>query len=124
MRIQFISAVFAAFVLLTGCATSHQKYEWGNYDRSLYSYYKDPSNPAEHLEELQSIIEEAEKSKGNVAPGIYAEYGYFLMQQGKSTEAVAQFAKEKAKWPESAQFMDTMIKIASKQANKPLASKE
>jgi hypothetical protein len=113
----------AASILLVGCAAP-AKYTWGNYDRSLYNYYKDTAKSAEHIAELESIIQSAEKTQSKVAPGIHAEYGYFLMQQGKSNEAIAQFEKEKVKWPESTQLMNSIIKMTASQASKPLASKD
>lgn len=116
--------VFALPIFLVGCAVPAAKYNWGNYDSSLYSYYKDTSKSTEHIAELESIIQSADQTQAKVAPGIHAEYGYFLMQQGKSSEAVAQFEREKTKWPESAQLMNSMIKVASMKSSKPLASKE
>ena len=46
-------------------------------------------------------------------PGIYAEYGYLLLQQGKSNEAIDLFKREETHWPESKIFMDRMIKVTS-----------
>ena len=123
MRAYRFLGVLAVSALMAGCAAPG-KYSWGNYDRSLYGYYKDPTSAAEHLAELESTIQYAEQTKAKIAPGIYAEYGYLLMQQGKATEAAAQFEKEKANWPESTQLMNTMISLAKKQSAKSLASKE
>lgn len=111
-------------ILITGCAAPAAKYNWGNYNSSLYNYYKDTSKSAEYLAELESIIQSANDTQAKVAPGMHAEYGYLLMQQGKSVEAIAQFEQEKAKWPESGQLMDSMIKIAMAKSGKPLASRE
>ena len=33
----------ASLLLLCGCATTHQRYDWGNYESSLYVYYKNPA---------------------------------------------------------------------------------
>ena len=123
MHISRFLTLFLAAIVLAGCAVPN-KYSWGNYDRSLYSYYKDTTKSAEHIAELESIVQSAEKTQAQVGPGIYAEYGYFLMQLGKSNEAISQFEKEKTRWPESTQLMNTMIKIASAKTTKPLASKE
>jgi len=90
----------------------------------LYNYYKDAAKSAEHTAELQKIILDSEKTQGKVAPGIHAEYGYFLMQQGKSNEAVSQFEIEKTKWPESTLLMNNMITIATSKTSKQLKTKE
>lgn len=124
MRRYILSAIIATPVILSGCVAP-AKYTWGNYDKSLYSYYKDPTKSQEHMAEIQSIIQASEKTQVKVAPGIYAEYGYLLMQAGKTDDAVLMFRKEKENWPESVQFMDSMMKMASNStSNKPQASKE
>lgn len=123
MRTYHFLTALGLSILLAGCAVP-TKYTWGNYEQSLHTYYKDTTKSAEHMAELDSIIQSAEKTQGKVAPGIHAEYGYFLMQQGKSNEAAAQFGKEKEKWPESTQLMNNMISVATTQPAKPVASKE
>ena len=123
MRTYHCLFALAASILLAGCAVPG-KYTWGNYDRSLYTYYKDPTKTTEYLAAIEDIIQSAGKTQGKVPPGIYAEYGYFLMKAGKSTEAITQFEMEKVKWPESTQMMNAMIKIATTQPTKPLSSKE
>jgi hypothetical protein len=105
--------VFVLAALLTGCASSG-KYYWGSYEDSMYKSYKDPTKAAELTAELNDIITSSEKSNKPVAPGIYAEYGFLLHQQGKSKEAIPYFEKEKAHWPESTSLMNSMIEVASK----------
>ena len=107
-------AVGAALVgLMTACATTNLKYNWGRYDPSLYGYYKDPAKVGELSQALDAIIRSADTNHAKVPPGIYAEYGYLLLQRGKSQEAVAQFKQEQAHWPESKVFMDHMIQVAT-----------
>jgi hypothetical protein len=113
----------SAVLLLTACAAP-AKYNWGNYEGSLYSYYKDTSKSAEHAAELQRTITDSEATGKPVAPGLYAEYGFLMLQEGKSKDAIAQFEKEKAKWPESTYLMNNLIRIASSSANQPVARKE
>lgn len=119
------STMVAAFsvALLSGCVAPG-KYNWGNYDGSLYGYYKDPTRLKMHVAEMENIIRASEQTHTKVAPGIHAEYGYFLMQSGKSSLAVAQFEKEKTNWPESTQLMSSMIRLAQAQSDKPLAAKD
>src|SRR6266481_8310891 len=99
--------------LLAGCVTNHQRYGWGTYDPSLYAYYKDPTKEAELAESLAAVISTADSHHALVPPGIYAEYGYLQLQQGKNTVAVDLFKQEESHWPESKVFMDRMIKVAS-----------
>ena len=117
--------LLAAFLLsLLSACVAPAKYNWGNYDGTLYGYYKDPTRLDAHVVEMESIIRSSEQTNKKVAPGIHAEYGYFLMQNGKSAAAVTQFEKEKTNWPESAQIMSSMIRLAQAQSSKPLAAKD
>jgi hypothetical protein len=98
---------------LAGCVTNHQRYDWGSYDPSLYAYYKDPTKEAALAESLAAVISSADSNHALVPPGIYAEYGYLQLQEGKNLAAVDLFKQEEAHWPESKVFMDRMIKVAS-----------
>jgi hypothetical protein len=98
---------------LAGCVTNHQRYDWGSYDPSLYAYYKDPTKEAALAESLAAVISTADSNHALVPPGIYAEYGYLQLQEGKNLVAVELFKQEEAHWPESKIFMDRMIKVAS-----------
>ncbi len=119
MRAKVITLImFMAFGAL-GCGPS-TKYHWGNYENSLYRYYKNPSEVEEMAEALAEIIEKGERD-GKVPPGLYAEYGYLLFVTGNTGEAIAYFEKEKNIWPESSVLMDKMIattKAADKKKSK------
>jgi hypothetical protein len=61
---------------------------------------------------LEETIKAADAHNQPVAPGLRAEYGYLLLQQGKAPEAVSAFRAEEKQWPESKVFMDHMIQVA------------
>lgn len=122
-RIILLPCLFTA-VLLVGCATTQSKYDWGGYEDSLYSYYKDPTKSAEYFAQLEQVIQDSKVTGKPLAPGLHAEYGFLLLQQGKSSDAIAQFENEKSKWPESTYLMNNLIRIASSSTNKSTASKE
>lgn len=107
-----LTLVTAATLLVAACATNQPKYTWGTYDRSLYTYYKDPATAGALAQNLEATISTAEKTHGIVAPGIYAEYGYLLLQQGNAAGAVEAFRSEETHWPESKVFMDHMIQTS------------
>ncbi|MGI9279636.1 MAG: DUF4810 domain-containing protein [Endozoicomonas sp.] len=103
-------------VLLGGCQTSKGLYHWGEYEESLYEYYKNPAELAALTEAMQKAIQDG---NGKVPPGLYAEYGNLLLQQGKTEEAISYFKKERDLWPESQHLMDTMISsLSSSQKSK------
>jgi len=123
MRILQGFLVVASAALLSACVAP-PKYNWGSYDGTLYGYYKDPTRLDAHVAELESIIRSSDRTGAKAAPGLHAEYGYFLMQNGKTDAAVAQFGKEKTDWPESAQLMSSMIKLAAGQPGKSVSAKD
>ncbi len=100
-------------LLLVGCATNHEKYTWGSYDPALYAYYKSPAKVTELSLTLRETIDASDAKKLPVAPGLRAEYGYLLLQQGNASQAVVYFQAEEKEWPESKVFMDRMIQVAS-----------
>jgi hypothetical protein len=112
IRIFLIAPILVG--LLSGCVTNHQRYDWGTYDPSLYAYYKDPTKEATLVESLAAIISTADADHALVPPGIYAEYGYLQLQEGKNLAAVELFKQEETHWPESKVFMDRMINVASR----------
>jgi hypothetical protein len=115
MKLHFLLMALILIGLLSGCVTNHQHYGWGTYDPALYAYYKDPTKEAALAESLAAIISTADANHAPVPPGIYAEYGYLQLQEGKNLTAVDLFKQEKSHWPESKVFMDRMIKVASAQ---------
>jgi hypothetical protein len=100
-------------LMAAGCVSQHQRYNWGSYDPSLYGYYKNPEKLGELSASLAAVIDAASTNHATVPPGIYAEYGYLQLQQGKNLAAVDLFKQEESHWPESKVFMDRMIKVAS-----------
>jgi hypothetical protein len=92
---------------LVGCATA-PRFEWGNYERSLYMYAKHPEAREAYRKTLVVAIQKGEQSK-RLAPGLYAELGYLSLEDGNQTEAVSDFKKEMAAFPESRPFLGGVI---------------
>lgn len=64
------------------------------------------------LMEAVDAFRPMEVGKARLAPGLTAELGYLYMQAGAPEKAVTLFKREKRAWPESAYFMDVMIRVA------------
>jgi hypothetical protein len=109
MRKQLIWLLAVAACSIGGCAVP-TKYYWGTYEPALYQYYKTPARLVDLEAELSRTIAQAGEKHQKVPPGVYAEYGFVLQQQGKGVEAAAYYQKEKQAWPESALLMDTMLR--------------
>ncbi|MDR3184959.1 MAG: DUF4810 domain-containing protein [Prevotellaceae bacterium] len=99
-------------LLLAGCVSQKTLYNWGKYQEASYSYVK--TNTDDDLEKLlkeyQYIIENQKGGRQTVPPGIYADYGYLLVKQGKIKEGIALMKLEIALYPESAMFIEGIIK--------------
>ena len=102
-----VFALFLCGVLFSGCA-SKSLYYWGSYEEGLYLQMV-KSNPEKAFSLLSKTIAKAEKGQLNVAPGLYAEYGFLLYQQGKAAMAAGYFRKEAEAFPESSRLMKSLI---------------
>lgn len=104
---KFLIAGLAA-AMLGACSGKPTLYEWNGYQAQLLNHYQNPEEVREFADALAGDIEAAE-AQDKVPPGLYAEYGYVLLQLGDSGNAVEWFAKERDTWPESAFLMDKVI---------------
>lgn len=97
-------------LLLTGACVSGPKplYQWGDYQPALLSYAKNPQETQKFADRIKVDIAKAE-IKDAVPPGLYAEYGYALLELNNPSGAVEFFGKERAKWPESSFLMTRLI---------------
>jgi len=109
-----VAATVVLAAALQGCATPTY-YAWGAYDDALYAHYKNPQEREAFVENLKKVLLEAEKEGRRVPPGINAEYGYALYEEGRYVEAVVYFQKERDQWPESLVLMEKMIRNAQRQ---------
>lgn len=100
--------------MISGCAQkSTSLYNYGAYSQSYYDYKKNMTD--ESALELQKAIEEAianakDSHSGRVPPGMYANLGYLYLKSGNSKAAISSFEMEKKIYPESAHFMDRVIR--------------
>lgn len=102
---------------ITGNACVSTMYHWGQYEESIYqlSVAANQEDQKQALVMIQETIQEAESGGWKVPPGAYAYYGYLLLKNGQGDEAKKLFIKEKQLFPESAYFMDSLLKIVEKE---------
>ncbi|MCX6141883.1 MAG: DUF4810 domain-containing protein [Ignavibacteriales bacterium] len=103
--------LFMLFVgLLAGCATNKDIFYWGDYSESLYAYKKNPDDKtlAAHKKTLLDIITVSPKQNRPVPPGVYAEYGYLIVKEGKQAEGLEYLNKEETQYPESKIFVERL----------------
>jgi len=108
---RYLLLCFLISFVSTGCATAEKPmYIWGDYTSSLYKLKKDSSreNLEKHKEVLATILKESERNQIRVPPGVYAEYGYILMKEGRTDEALKYLDLEEKTYPESAVFIQRL----------------
>ncbi|MFD2204168.1 DUF4810 domain-containing protein [Kiloniella antarctica] len=103
-------------VLLSACVVQ-EKYHWGSYEQDLLTYYRDSDKETVLVTNLSEMITKGEEN-GKVPPGIYAEYGYLLLESGQAKDSILFFTKEQETWPESTTLMSAMIRVAEGEAKK------
>lgn len=96
-------------VLLSACAGPQTMYDWGHYEQTLFIHYHDPALKEEALEEYIAFVEEGGQPDHPLAPGLYAEAGTFMLEEGNLSAAVRFYEMEYEAWPESRPMMGTLI---------------
>jgi hypothetical protein len=111
----FVAFIIGSVLLISGCGTSAPKtlYTWNNYEatsQNLNGKEFDSELVDLHMLEIEKIINDSSENNQKVAPGLYAEYAQLLYQKRKKSEAKKYFLLEKQVYPESAVFIDQMLK--------------
>ncbi|MDR1063912.1 MAG: DUF4810 domain-containing protein [Azoarcus sp.] len=97
----------AAF--LSGCASGPEPlYQWGSYQEQVYAHLQGESREAQ-IEAMERDVGKIEASGKTAPPGFYAHLGLLYAETGHDAEAASCFGKEKARFPESAVFMDFLL---------------
>ena len=103
--------VMVLLVLCTAvisCAPQ-SRFVWGNYESSLYRYYKNPEQRENYRVSLEKAVAKG-REDNKVAPGLLAELGYLALEDGNSAQSVDYFEQEMALFPESRPFMESVIR--------------
>lgn len=109
-RWQAIAAI-AVVLLLTACETTGPIYEWGQF--SAFQYQSLNGNDANVTQQLAGMQEQAEqaRSKGlSLPPGFRAHKGLLYLKTRELNKAWAMFNAEKAAFPESAPYINRLLK--------------
>ena len=108
--------ILATSSLLVSCAVQPMYY-WGDYSKSYYKTVETPGQQSTdtRLASLENIIKKTEKSSTKkIGPGVYAEYGYMLIELGQVEKGNIYLQKEKEKFPESSNTIVDFITPKSK----------
>jgi hypothetical protein len=105
-------AAIAMGGVLAGCAPAPARlYHWEGFQGQLYEHFKaDSSSPEEQLRILGAQVEKARGSGAALPPGFRAHLAMIYLRLGRDGEAKQELEAEKANFPESAQYMDFLLK--------------
>lgn len=112
MRLKFL-AMLVAVATLSGCQTTKPLYHYGDYPDAVYAHFKnEDSSVTEEIEALEKSIAKSSAKNLPAGPGLNAHLGYLYIESGDMEKGVAYLRQEKALYPESAQFIDFLLKNA------------
>jgi hypothetical protein len=112
--------VAAAGLGLAGCAAGPKPlYHWEGYQRQVYESFKgDSTGPAEQLGVMQIQAEKARAAGAALPPGFRAHIALLQLRMGRYDEARRMIEEEKAAFPESAHYMDFVLKSMGEKSDK------
>lgn len=101
----------AVLVHLTGCETTPALYQWGEFPALQYQTLKgDGTAPAKQLAAMEEQAEQAKSSGLALPPGFLAHKGLLYLESGDVDRARAMLNAEKAAFPESGPYIDSLLK--------------
>ena len=106
--------VLAAAGMLSACHTAPKTlYQWEGYQPQVYQHFKGGS-PDQQIAVLEKDLQ-AISAKGNLPPpGYHAHLGLLYALAGRQDQVATEFEAEKKLFPESAAYMDFLLKTAKK----------
>ena len=99
--------IIGALIAVGGCA-NQSRFVWGDYESSLYAYYKKPDSRDRYEAALVKAIAKGE-AQNQVAPGLNAELAYLYVERGEMSKARRHFRKEMKLFPESRAFLSSYL---------------
>ncbi|SFG37356.1 hypothetical protein SAMN05518865_111128 [Duganella sp. CF458] len=101
-------------VALVGC--QHRQptiYQWESYQPQVYQYFKGES-PEAQIAVLEKDLQKINAQGMIPPPGYHAHLGLLYSVTGKPEQMAAEFEAEKMLFPESAAYMDFLLKNTKK----------
>ena len=112
IRLLALVAAIATDSVLVGCVQAPKPlYHWEGFQGQLYEHFKaDRSGPEEQLRILDAQAQKARASGAALPPGFRAHLAMIYLRLGRDGEARQELEAEKANFPESAPYMDFLLK--------------
>jgi len=99
-------------LLICSCTTTKELYDWKGYDDAVYSYTRnrDEKSLENIVNVYNKLISNRVGSRNMPPPGICADYGYILIENGNLEKGKELLIKETELYPESKIFIDRILK--------------
>jgi hypothetical protein len=110
------AGVAVGCAVLAGCASQKPLYQWEDYQSQVHDYFKGEAKE-EQIAELEKGLEKIKAKNGATPPGYHAHLGMLYSMLGKDDQMVQEFQTEKALFPESAAYIDFLMKNVKREAN-------
>jgi hypothetical protein len=104
--------LFIITFAFSSCATKGL-YSWDKYQQASYNYLKkaDEKSIDQIMKQYKKIIKKQKGTRLVTPPGMYADYGFFLVQRGDLKNGRVNLNKEISLYPESKVFIDRILKL-------------
>ena len=105
-------AIASLALLMTACATPQKPlYQWKGYQSSLHQYFKsNGSSPADQITQLESQLIAIKAAQEAAPPGLHGHLALLYAKAGNDEAARAHLEAERALFPESAAYIDFLLK--------------
>lgn len=116
------AAALLAIAILAGCAAKGPGplYLWEGFPRHQYgTLLREGSDPNEQIRQLEAHAEKARAANSALPPGFRAHLGMLYGDTGNAERARELWQAEIAAFPESAPFMDRLLKRLSTSTQSP-----
>lgn len=114
-----------AALALVGCAQPGPKplYQWAGYQDAVYQHLKsNGSEPGAQIALLEAQIAKNKVAGEATPPGMHAHLALLYGKTGDDVAAQRHLETERAQFPESAAYVDFLLKNTKKDAGKSAAS--
>lgn len=123
MNIQFMlrrTALLGIAVALTACAKPAKPlYQWGAYQTAVYQYMKtNGEQPGAQIQQLEVQLQKTAVKGQATPPGLHGHLALLYSKVGDQSNAIRHLELERKLFPESATYVDYLLKNAGAPANK------
>ena len=109
-------ALLTVVLSFAGCAAPVKPlYQWGGYQSSVYQYLKsNGSDPGAQIAQLEAEVQKNAATNNTSPPGLHGHLALLYSKMGDEASAVKHLEAERALFPESAAYIDFLLKNAAK----------